>query len=96
MEKSNKKDKGIKILTFRQYSNLPEIVGNRLFKVMDEDQNDLVEYKEFIHTMFKIYCSKLESKIKLVFDIYDFDFDGIVKKEDIRIIMSHIPLNKDN
>jgi Ca2+-binding EF-hand superfamily protein len=42
--------------------------------------------------MFKVYYSKLESKIKLVFDIYDFDSDGFISKEDIRIVLSHIPL----
>ncbi len=42
--------------------------------------------------MFKVYYSKLESKIKLVFDIYDFDSDGLISKEDIRIVLSHIPI----
>ena len=41
--------------------------------------------------MFKIYYSKLESKIKLVFDIYDFDSDGLISKEDIRLVLSHVP-----
>jgi len=42
--------------------------------------------------MLKIYYSKLESKIKLVFDFYDFDKDGYISKEDIRLILSHIPM----
>ncbi len=42
--------------------------------------------------MFKIYYSKLESKIKLVFDIYDFDQDGLISKEDIRLVLSYVPI----
>ena len=42
--------------------------------------------------MFKIYYSKLEEKIKLVFDIYDFDSDGLISKEDIRLVLSYIPI----
>ena len=46
--------------------------------------------------MFKIYYSKLESKIKLVFDIYDFDSDGIISKEDIRLVLSYVPIHHMN
>jgi Ca2+-binding EF-hand superfamily protein len=28
----------------------------------------------------------------LVFDFYDFDKDGYISKEDIRLILSHIPM----
>jgi hypothetical protein len=36
---------------------------------MDIDGNGYIDEKEFIHAMFKVYYSKLESKIKLVFDM---------------------------
>jgi hypothetical protein len=62
--------------------------------------------KEFVHGLFKVYYSNLETKIKLAFDMYatvltkdyllryDFDKDGFVKKEDVRLILSHIPIEK--
>ena len=33
--------------------------------------------------------------LKFVFKIYDFDQDGIINKEDVKIILSYIPLNKE-
>jgi hypothetical protein len=36
---------------------------------MDEDKDEFIDQKEFIHAMFKVYFSKLESKSKLVFDM---------------------------
>jgi Ca2+-binding EF-hand superfamily protein len=42
--------------------------------------------------MFRIYYSPLETKFKLVFDMYDFDNDGIITKEDLHLVLSHIPL----
>jgi len=61
-----------------------------------------VDLKEFVHGLFKIYYSTLETKIKLAFDMYytiiiyyfryDFDKDGFVIKEDVRLILSHIPI----
>jgi len=59
---------------------------------MDQNEDGFVDQKEFIHAMLKIYYSKLESKLKLVFDFYDFDKDGYISKEDIRLILSHIPI----
>jgi Ca2+-binding EF-hand superfamily protein len=48
--------------------------------------------REFVHGFFKVYYSNLETKIKLSFDIYDFDRDGYITKEDVRLILSHIPI----
>lgn len=59
---------------------------------MDASGDLYVDQKEFIHCMLKIYYSKVESKIRLAFDFYDFDKDGFISKEDIRLILSHIPM----
>jgi Ca2+-binding EF-hand superfamily protein len=43
--------------------------------------------------MFRIYYSPLETKFKLVFDMYDFDGDGVISKEDVHLVLSHIPMS---
>ena len=50
--------------------------------------------KEFVHGFFKVYYSNLETKIKLAFDMYDFDRDGYIHKEDIRLVMSYVPVEQ--
>ena len=45
------------------------MVGERFFKVIDENGDEYIESKEFIKAMFKVYYSQLESKFKLVFDM---------------------------
>jgi hypothetical protein len=47
-----------------------------------------------VHGLFKVYYSNVETKIKLAFDIYDFDKDGFIRKEDVRLILSHVPIDK--
>jgi len=44
-------------------------LNERFFKILDENGDNVIDQKEFIHGMFKVYYSKLESKIKLVFDM---------------------------
>lgn len=48
--------------------------------------------KEFVHGFFKIYYSNLDTKLKLIFDIYDFDKDGFIIPEDVKLILSHVPI----
>ncbi len=43
--------------------------------------------------MFKIYYSSLDTQVKMVFEIYDFDKDGFITPEDVRIILGFVPLN---
>lgn len=74
------------------YCALPGIIGERFFAVMDLSKTDYIDLREFVHGFFKIYYSNLETKIKLSFDIYDFDRDGYITKEDVRLILSHVPI----
>jgi hypothetical protein len=52
------------------YTNLPGIIGERFFAVLDLSKNDYVDLREFVHGFFKVYYSNLETKIKLSFDVY--------------------------
>lgn len=41
--------------------------------------------------MFKIYFSSFDTKMQLCFDIYDFDHDGQISREDVWIILVYLP-----
>ena len=42
--------------------------------------------------MIKIYHCELEQQIKFIFQMYDFDNDGYISKEDMRTILSYVPI----
>lgn len=42
--------------------------------------------------MLSIFSDPYEKLIKLVFKIYDFDFDGQISRSDVKLVFSHIPL----
>jgi hypothetical protein len=52
-----------------KYSQLPGIIGERLFDVMDLKGQGYIDLKEFVHGFFKIYFSNLDTKIRLTFDM---------------------------
>jgi hypothetical protein len=37
--------------------NLPGIISERFFKIMDENNDEYIDQKEFIKAMFKVYYS---------------------------------------
>ena len=52
-----------------QYSQLPGIIGERFFAVLDLNSSGYVDLKEFVHGLFKIYYSDTDTKLKFAFDM---------------------------
>lgn len=46
--------------------------------------------------MKKLFTGQYDSLINFIFNLYDFDKDGKISKEDIRIVLSYVPLEVDN
>jgi hypothetical protein len=42
--------------------------------------------------LFRLYCSTFDEKTELVFELYDFDGDGYITKNDISTILSSLPV----
>eukprot|EP00347_Sterkiella_histriomuscorum_P022912 403336686 len=55
-----------------------------------------ISFKNFMNQLLMLFHSNLKQKLMAVFQMYDFDDDGLVHKEDVRIILSHMPLVEDN
>lgn len=93
--RSDKKSSGINKVTIIDYCQLPGILAERFFSLLDDNNDNYIDLKEFVYVLFKIYYSDFDEQVKLVFDIYDFDKDGYITKEDVRIILSYIPVLRD-
>ncbi len=96
--KNDSKEKSVKLkglskIIFNSYYNLPGIIGERLFKVFDTNSNDSIELNEFIDRMKTLFFEEYEKNTQFIFDFYDFDNDGKINKEDIRVVLSYITLD---
>jgi len=45
--------------------------------------------------MIEVYGSSLEKKMKLAFNMFDFDSNGKINSEDVRILLSYIPFRHE-
>ena len=88
--------KGINKITFNKYYDLPGIISERLFTVFDKDKDGVLSSSEFV-TGMRILFSQTEtfdSLSKFIFGFYDFRSCGKIKKEDVRVVLSYVPLQK--
>ena len=95
VERSDNKYLGINKMTFTQYYELPGMISSRLFNVFDEECTEYLNLNSFVNGMMSLFTKGFDELVKFVFKFYDFDRDGAISKEDIRIVLSYVPLNKE-
>lgn len=91
---SNKKA-GISKVTFYGYSKLPVLIADKLFNALDKDNDGYLGIKEFIEGMNMLYYGSFKQSAKIIFNMYDFDRDGFINKEDIKCLFSYLPLKNE-
>ena len=93
LQKRNKENnKGIDKITFINYYKLPGIIVERLYCVFDSKHQGFIDLEDFLKNMQILFCSNYDKTTKFIFDFYDFDKDGFITKEDIRVVCSYISL----
>ena len=77
---------------FIEFINCPGIISDRLFALASQgNKEERIEQSNFVKLMLEIYSSDIDGKMNLVFKIFDFDGDGKISAEDVRMILSYIP-----
>ena len=79
-------------MSFLDYAQLPGVLGERFFTVMNVTKSGYLDQKEFLTGLFRVYCSSFDEKSDFIFEIYDFDADGFISKTDIITILSSLPV----
>ena len=67
-----------------------------MFNLFDINKDNHIDNTEFLTSMFKLYSSDFNIKLKFIFDMYDFDKDGTISKEDVCTMLSSLPVDKLN
>ena len=46
--------------------------------------------------MIILFTESFSTLTKFIFTFYDFDQDGIITREDVRVVLSYVPLQTKN
>ena len=92
-EKQNKKL--LKKTSFYDYMKLPIFICEKLFNSFDSNNDNHLEEKEFINGLSKLYCGTFYETSEIIFNLLDYDKDGQIQKDDVTIMLSYLPLSKN-
>jgi hypothetical protein len=73
---------------------LPGLISERLFALFDLDKDSHLKLGEFLAGTQRLFSSDFDENVKLIFDMLDFDGDQVASKDDIRTLLSHVPLSQ--
>ena len=96
--RTSEKAKGLTKVTFNKYYDLPGIISERLFACFDKDKDGVLNLPEFVNGMQSLFSQSesFESLAQFIFNLYDFNSTGIIKKDDVRVVLSYVPLNRSD
>ena len=80
-------------VTLMEFINLPGILADRFYALVGNGSKTdaRIVQDKFIPVMQTIYNSPLEEKMRLTFEMFDFDCDGKISADDVRLVLSYIP-----
>ena len=95
-KRSKDTTKGITRVTFNKYYDLPGIISERIFSCFDADKDGILSLNEFVNGMQSLFsqAESFDSLAKFIFNLYDFNSTGIIKKDDVRVVLSYVPLQR--
>ena len=78
--------------TFQELIGLPMIISDKLYATFNSHQDKELTYQEFSTGLYDLLFGDIDDKMFLVFDLLDFDGDGLITIEDVFLILSHFHL----
>ena len=78
--------------TFQELIALPMIVSDKLYYTFTSHQDKQLTYQEFSSGIYDLLFGDIDDKMSIVFDLLDFDGDGVITIEDVFLILSHFHL----
>ena len=78
--------------TFQELIGIPMIVSDKLYYTFTMHQEKQLTYQEFSCGLYDLLLGDIDDKMSIVFDLLDFDGDGVIMFEDVFLILSHFHL----
>ena len=91
----NQNKKFMTKMAFYDYIKLPIYITEKVFNSFSKLTSQGLCEEEFVTNFFKLYKGSFEETIEIIFNILDFDKDGIIKKEEVKILLCQLPINEE-
>ena len=87
----------LSLVTFYDYMKIPIFISEKLFNSFDKDNDNFLSENEFVFNLSKLYLGNFKETCEIIFNLLDFNKDGIINNDDVKILLSYLPLKiEDN
>ena len=77
--------------TFNEVINLPMIISDKIFSALTGEEKQLT-LDDFSQGIYEIFFAPIEDKAQFVFDVFDFNKNNYIEKDDVFLILAHFHL----
>ena len=81
--------------TFYDYIKLPIFISEKLYSSFSNKNKEGLIIDEFVDNLLNLYTGSFEDTAKIIFNLLDFNKDGLINNDDVKIILSYLPLNNN-
>lgn len=81
--------------TIKRYLSLNEVVGNRLMQLINANSDPLIDHDEWLEYMLMLLCGSFERRLFIVFQIFDLNKEEIVRPQNMKLILKHLPVLRE-
>jgi len=87
---------GISKTKLIDFLKLPIFICEKLFDIIKESEDSTyISLNSLKNWMSKLYFGDFEETAEVIFNLYDFDHDGFIIKDDIKLMLQFLPLKTD-
>lgn len=83
--------KGVDLLEFLKFSDLPGLLGEQLFRALDSNSDGYLSREDFLDGLLLLYTGSLAQVSQLVFSILDFSHKGYLTRHDLKTLLLYLP-----
>lgn len=89
---SKRSNNNMNTYTFQEILQLPMIISDKIYFALNEHGSKMITQTQFSNGIYQLLYNDLLYKFRICFEIFDFDNDGSVCKDDAFLILSHFHL----
>lgn len=82
----NKREVFLTIEVFKEFMNLPSLVSNSLFRILDTKHKCKLTIDDFVEGLTQILTANKENYLTFLFTLCDFDGDGYIYIQDLNLV----------
>ena len=82
--------------TFFDYIKLPIFISEKLYSSFSYRNKEGLILEEFVDGFFHLYTGTFEDTAKIIFNLLDYNKDGLINNDDVKLLLSYLPLNNND